>query len=111
MDWTAIAKGDFDGDGRSDIFWFNKVTKQYAIWFMNGSNVPRSVMLNGLDTDATLLTTGDFDGDHKADLLWFNPSTGRYSIAFMNGGAQTSNVRIASPTPGWEFATGSSIVR
>jgi len=103
MDWKAIAKGDFDGDGRSDILWFNKTARQHVIWFMSGSNVLRSVMLSGLDTGATLLTTGDFDGDHKADLLWFNRGTGQYSIAFMNGGAQTSNVPIAAPNPGWEF--------
>jgi hypothetical protein len=103
MDWKAIAKGDFDGDGRSDIFWFIAVTKQYVIWFMSGGTVLRSVTLSGLDTGATLLSTGDFDGDHKADLLWFNQGTGRYSIAFMNGGAQTSNVLITSPSPGWAF--------
>jgi hypothetical protein len=30
------AKGDYDGDGKADIFWTNTVTGEHAIWLMNG---------------------------------------------------------------------------
>ncbi len=29
--------GDYDGDGKTDVFWRNGETGEVAVWFMNGT--------------------------------------------------------------------------
>ena len=37
QNWQA-AVGDFDGDGKSDVLWFNQQTDTMVMLFMNGLN-------------------------------------------------------------------------
>ena len=32
QNWKIVGTGDFDGDGKSDIFWRNTSTGENAIW-------------------------------------------------------------------------------
>jgi hypothetical protein len=37
--WNIIETGDFNGDGRSDLLWYNLGTGQLVIWLLNGTSV------------------------------------------------------------------------
>ena len=37
--WSVQQVGDFDGDGKSDILFYNNATSQVAIWLMNGTAI------------------------------------------------------------------------
>ena len=36
--WHAAGAADFNGDGKTDILWENRVTGQRVIWLMNGTS-------------------------------------------------------------------------
>ena len=94
--WKAIATGDFNADGKSDIVWQNSTTKQVQVYLMDGAtrlNTPVSQAASGL----TAIGTGDFNGDGNSDILFQNAS-GQAVIWFMNGAVHTGNKTIAKPT-------------
>ncbi len=61
---TAMAVGDFDGDGRADIFWADGQTW----WVSYGGNTP-FVAVNTSSFLRKDLLFGDFDGDGKTDVF------------------------------------------
>ncbi len=94
--WKAIATGDFNADGKSDIVWQNSATKQVQVYLMDGAtrlNTPVSQAATGL----TAIGTGDFNGDGNSDILFQNAS-GQAVIWFMNGAVHTGNKTVAKPT-------------
>jgi hypothetical protein len=86
--------GDFNGDGKSDIFWGNSDNRTSAIWLMDGNNFigggglpdpgPGWLVVGTGTAHAGAARTGDFNGDGKSDLLWQNVD-GTPAIWFMNG--------------------------
>lgn len=82
--WRIAGVGDFDGDGKTDIFWrhldgFNFIS------FMNGEDVARLVATTPATSETMQpAAVADFDGDGKADILW-RLSNGSYTTWFMNG--------------------------
>src|SRR5207248_3187788 len=37
--WTIAGTGDFNGDGRTDLLWYNPTTGQVVEWLLNGTSV------------------------------------------------------------------------
>jgi hypothetical protein len=80
-DWTVLQvsatyrpfTGDFDGDGRADIFWYAPGTAPDSIWFGEArGSFTRSV--RAVDGSYKPLV-GDFDGDARADVFWYAPGS------------------------------------
>lgn len=84
-------KGDFDGNGTSDLLWRNMA---------NGSTKISSVSPSSLSTDEIFLLSDsvaytdpmfrieiidDFNGDGRADILWRNIGTGKTRVTSMHG--------------------------
>jgi hypothetical protein len=88
----AHVKGDFDFDGKADIFWHHYTNGQNMVWLMNGATVTSNLPST---TEPTLawqpVGIGDFDNDGKADVFWRNMSTGQTRVWFMNGAAVTTS--------------------
>jgi hypothetical protein len=77
---------DFNGDGKTDVFWFNRDTRQTEFWLLDG------VSLKQQSASVTIGTSGwqdpvaaDFDGDGKSDLFWRNSQTGDNVFWLMDG--------------------------
>ena len=66
--------GDFDGDGRADVFLYNGATGQ---WTLNVT-VPSGgfASYTGMWARGWTVATGDLDGDGRADVFFYDPSTG-----------------------------------
>ncbi len=99
--FAVKAVGDFDGDGKSDIFWRNQATGQNEIWFMNGATVLNKGFTSaGADPTWSVVGSGDFNGDGKTDILWRNRITDSATndnyvvIWLMNGLAETGLVTL-----------------
>ncbi len=89
--WVPSALGDFNGDGRLDIMYWNKNTGHISIWFMGGAN---GVVRQGgqeITPDGTSNTTwipfatSDVDTSGTTDIAFWNNHTGHISMWFMGG--------------------------
>jgi FG-GAP-like repeat len=67
--------GDFDGDGRDDVFWYAPGTTDDPVWFGSSTRTfargQSSYSVNG----SYRPITGDFDGDGRDDVFWYAPGT------------------------------------
>ena len=53
--WKVIATGDLNGDGKTDILWYNAGTGTTSAWLMNGTSI---VGGGDLLTDPNWIVTG-----------------------------------------------------
>jgi hypothetical protein len=82
--WKIAGRGDFDGDGKSDLLWRNSVSGANVIYFMNSANITSNVGINVVKLSWVIKAVGDLDGDGKDDVFWRN-SQGDTAIYLMNG--------------------------
>ena len=66
-------RGDFNGDGKSDILWRNQSQALVSAWFMNGQTRTGS-NVTGVVATSRVVGMGDFDGDGTSDVLWQSDS-------------------------------------
>lgn len=75
----GVLRNDFNGDGRSDVFWRNTVDGRNIIWWSAAygqQSNPGSVASRAW----SVVGNGDFDGDGESDLFWRNASSGQNII-------------------------------
>lgn len=96
-----LATNDFNGDGRSDIFFVNPTANangpEITDWLSNpdGSFTSNNANLSGWVNSAwSIAAMGDFNGDGITDLLWRNTTDGTIQdwLGKSNGGTQGSNI-------------------
>ncbi|HVK52519.1 MAG TPA: FG-GAP-like repeat-containing protein [Pseudoxanthomonas sp.] len=88
---------DFNGDGRSDVFWRNSQTNGNSLWW---SASPTGSYSSNTAANWSVVGSGDFNGDGKSDLLW-RSTTGSNSIWW--GGAVTGATNSYTALP-WQVA-------
>lgn len=88
--------GDFNGDGRDDIFWYREGGARDYLWFglKNGRHSSRSMRVDGWFKPSV----GDFDGDGRDDILWLAPWGGADHV--WHGNANGTFTRRALKAPG-----------
>lgn len=82
-------RGDFNGDGRSDIFWRNTVTGANIIW-LSGNASAQQAATTVPDPAWSVEGVGDFNGDGKADIFWRNTTTGS-NVIWDSGNSATAH--------------------
>ncbi len=80
-------RADYNGDGKSDLLWFNQSTNSLYAYLMNGSSISAegSIAQNVPAGWSVLETKGDYNGDGKSDILWKNSNNNATYIYLMNG--------------------------
>jgi hypothetical protein len=96
-----VASSDFNGDGRSDLFWQNNDGTP-AIWLMNGMTLAGSAALANPGPSWHLKVSSDFNGDGRADMLWQNDN-GTPAIWLMNATTQIGGATLGNPGPSWHI--------
>ncbi|MEO6003572.1 MAG: FG-GAP-like repeat-containing protein [Opitutus sp.] len=97
----AAKSTDFNGDGKSDLLWQNRVTGDRYTWLMNGTALTSSVFIGNNTSQWVIGATGDFNADGKADLIWQNTANGDCYIWLMNGSALISSVYLGNNGVSW----------
>ena len=95
---AAWLRGDFDGDGKSDILWRNTSNGVNSIW--KAANPATSQAVSTVGQPWVALGAADFDGDHKSDILWRNFSTGANAI-WKSGNSATSQAVATVTGQAW----------
>lgn len=79
-------RNDFNGDGKSDIYWRNHSTGSNVVWTMDGVNIAgMTAVYRESGQNWRVLGSGDFNGDGYADVLWRNGATGANHLQLMHG--------------------------
>src|SRR5499427_8933105 len=100
--WQVVGVGDFNGDGRADVLWFNAATGELGEWLLDGqANVIATAILwlpcgSGCSPPWQVVGVGDFNGDGHADVLWFNADTGELGEWLLDGQANVMATSILS---------------
>jgi hypothetical protein len=90
---NTVIIGDFDGDTRSDIFWYEAGSTPEAMWFGNADRT--FVNVDPGATNGTYQTfTGDFDGDKRSDILWYRAGTGSDVVDYGNADRSLTGISV-----------------
>ncbi len=107
--WQMVATCDMNGDGRTDIIWRHGTIGWISVWFMQGTQLASSTLLNPSrieDPGWHIVSCADFNRDGKPDLLWQHDS-GLISAWLMNGTNLVSGVVLnpgSVPPNSWHIA-------
>ncbi len=66
-------EGDFDGDGKGDVFWYQAGSTQDSFWWGTSGGQPQVTVQNVRGTYKPFV--GDFDGNGKDDIFWYAAGT------------------------------------
>lgn len=95
--WTIAGTGDFNGDGQSDVLWYNSTSGDAMIWTVRDDAVASSRVIAGPGAGWTILGVGDFTGDGVSDILWENSSTGKLLDWQMKNGVVSASTPLTGP--------------
>jgi hypothetical protein len=75
--------GDFNGDGRDDVFWYGPEAASDTIHYGTATRGQFSFASATVFGSYTPLA-GDFDGDGRDDILWYGPGDAHDAMWFGN---------------------------
>jgi hypothetical protein len=107
--WRIVQATDIDGDGKSDIVWWNSATGQVYAMLMNGASIAaQGFVYTEPDTQWNIVASGDFTGTGKANqLLWRHSGNGsvyRMTVMFSGGVfSQTGATVYQEPNASWRI--------
>jgi hypothetical protein len=88
---------DFDGNGKTDLLWWNRLTGEVWIWLMNGTlKVSENCVGVVPDTNYWIVGAGDYDGNGKADILWHHSTRGEVWVWLMDGATRLSQTWVGT---------------
>lgn len=95
--------GDFDGDGKTDLFWRNPdlLGGYNRVFLMDGFNITSRPVHARLNNEFELQVIGDLNGDEKDDIVWRKTDTNQLAVWFMDGAGKVSR---------WSNALGNLVI-
>jgi hypothetical protein len=95
-----FTRGDFGGDGLTDILWRHGVSGENVVWHMNGAVLAGGTFTTPSalpDVGWTMVGTHDFDRDRETDILWRHVVSGENVLWSMAGTALASGTFLSPP--------------
>jgi hypothetical protein len=97
--------GDFDGDGRDDVFWHEQGGTS-RLWTALGDGGYREDLAIEIGPTRFVPVAGNFDGDPLTDLLWYPADGGDAWLWHSLGGGSFQPARLFATGPGWQPVAG-----
>src|SRR5262249_61387825 len=85
---------DFNGDGKSEVLWYNNTSGQTVAWLVNGTSGIGGGSPGTAPSPWAIVGQRDFNGDGRSDILWRNGTSGQLAVWLLNG---TSVIGGGSP--------------
>jgi hypothetical protein len=106
IDWhlTRFLRGDFNWDGRSDLFVRNANTGENQFWLMNDTSVSSTVATSSMSVDSCnwyVGATPDLTMDGRNDVVWHGPGCNKVLLWIMNGVAPLTGVVVGAVNSDW----------
>ena len=102
--WSLAGVRDLNGDGTSDVVWYNATTGKVDLWKIANGQWAGSVDIGSHPLGWQPAGIGDLNGDGTNDLLWHNPSTGNVDLWKLVNGQWAGSVDIGSHPLGYQVA-------
>lgn len=96
------AKSDIDGDGKSELLWWNSMEGRFGFWLMDGSSV-RQTSNQPLTRGYYSPAAGDFDANGRLDIIWTSNVRDIWLWQGTGSGAFVST-RLGSYTDDWKIS-------
>jgi hypothetical protein len=105
--FSAAAVHDINGDGGSDLVWHHQTTGQVATWYLKGTSVVGTQMIDSpgvSDTTWKVVGSGDLNGDGYSDLVW-QKTDGYVAAWFLRGRTILKTAMLNYPYvgPNWKI--------
>jgi subtilisin family serine protease len=98
--WTVVGVGDFTGNGKDDLVYYDAYSGLTEIEYLNGNNnVGGGLIANSPFQDNPawrVVGVGDFTGSGIDDLAYYNAGTGTTALVLMNGTTTAGGQPVAS---------------
>ena len=99
---TAKTSLDLNGDGKSDLLWYDPTTGTTVDWLMDGKTFHSGSVLP-TEPNFKVIGTADLDGDGKSDLLWYNSVTRETVAWLMNGSSYAGGKLLLTTDPNFRL--------
>ena len=99
--WQMVASGDFDGDGRTDLFWRHATSGATYLWLMDGATILSATPVSVVDPAWRVVAAGDLDGDGADELFWRNSTTGQNYHWRLIGTTLAAATPVTAVDPSW----------
>ena len=83
--WLAVGTADFNGDGHTDVLFWNKGTGAMFIWHLENFKVVGTTTLSESINDRRPVSVFDFNGDRTPDILWQHADGNLLVTIYRNG--------------------------
>jgi hypothetical protein len=105
--WSLAGIGDFAGNGKDDLLWFNQSSGTFSIWDSTGNAFTPNSYIGSVAAGWALADVGNFTGhaNSQDDLLWRNTSTGTFSIWQSTAAGFTPNVEVGNVGTDWTLVS------
>ncbi|WP_235205281.1 FG-GAP repeat domain-containing protein [Oleiagrimonas soli] len=102
---SAYVPNDIDGDGVSDMLWFDPTTSQFGYWTMtidsNGDFHRAALRTFQVTMGYMIGALGDFNGDNRVDLVWTSANDDLY--LWSSSGSGFRSTMIGTYPDGWKL--------
>ena len=98
----AAVAGNFNGDGRYDIFWRHQTRGGNVIW-RSASASTQTPVTSVTDTGWSVAGVGDFNRDGRSDVVWRHAVSGR-NVIWRSGSASAQQAVTAVTDTRWAIA-------
>ncbi len=96
---SAVATGDFNGDGNLDFVVVNQAANSVTVYLGNGNGTFRAPVDYGVGSSPTSIAVGDFNNDHNMDIVTADSTGG--AVSFLGGnGDGTFKGAVNTAVPG-----------
>lgn len=106
--WSNSITGDFDGDGKDDLFSFDLQTADFVVSRSTGSAFVTSAWGNAYSLLSPYLSSGiqigtevaDFDGNGKDDVLVYDAASSQWAFV-LSEGVRFAELTVPTSFPDW----------